>query len=363
MTLSTTSLSTSASTERLIEVLIVDDSALVRMILTQILDGDPGIEVVGTAPNPYVARDMILELHPHVITLDVEMPRMDGLAFLERLMTHFPLPVVMVSSLTQRGCETTLQAMELGAVDIVAKPALDVRRSLEAISEEVVEKVYAASKVSKWSLKRQFQQRGKKIKPRSNTHALANTTDKVIAIGASTGGTEAIKRMLMEMPANAPGTIIVQHMPPTFTTSFAKRLNELCAMTVAEARGGERVIPGSVLLAPGDKHMMIRRSGGIYSVSLNQNSPVNRHRPSVEVLFQSVAKYVGRNAVGVMLTGMGADGAEGMKCMRDAGAHTIGQDEASCVVYGMPKEAKRAGAVIQELPIEKITGAVLGALR
>ena len=352
-----------ATRKRTVKVLVVDDSALVRTMLTDMLSNEPGFEVVGTAPDPYVARDMIVELEPDVLTLDVEMPRMDGLAFLEKLMKHHPIPVVMVSSLTQKGCETTLQALELGAVDIVAKPALDVRRSLAAVRDEVVDKVRAASRVNRWALKRRLRERGQNPKPPAASRALANTTDKVIAIGASTGGTEAIKQVVCSLPPNAPGVIIVQHMPELFTASYAQRINSLSALTVSEAQGGERVLPGTALIAPGHSHIMLRRSGGHYMVDVRQGPPVNRHRPSVEVLFQSVAKYAGRNAVGVMLTGMGGDGAEGMKKMRDEGAYTIAQDEATCVVFGMPREAIRLEAVESVLPLDRIAGEVLSRFK
>lgn len=354
---------TVSTTRSKTRVLIVDDSALVRTMLTDVLSAEPDMEVVGAAQDPFVARDMVVRLKPNVLTLDVEMPRMDGLAFLEKLMAHYPLPVVMVSSLTQRGCEISLQALELGAVDIVAKPAMDLQRAMETIREEIVQKVRAAARVNAWVLKNQVRKRAARGTPPSASAALANTTDKVIAIGASTGGTEAIKDVLMALPPNCPGVVIVQHMPELFTKSFAERLDRLCALRVTEAAGDERVLPGTALLAPGNAHLLLRRSGGMYRVDVRPGPPVNRHCPSVEVLFKSVAKYAGSNAVGVMLTGMGADGATGMKEMFDAGAYTIAQDEATCVVFGMPKEAIRAGGVKDVLPLDRIPGAVLTALR
>ncbi len=345
-----------------VKVLVVDDSALVRTVLTKMLAEDPAIQVVGAAPNPFVARDMILDLQPDVLTLDIEMPRMDGLAFLEKLMLHHPLPVVVVSSLTKGASELTLQALELGAVDVVAKPALEVGQSLEEIRDEVVEKVHVAARVSQWQLRRQFEQRGQRPAPPTASHALANTTDKVIAIGASTGGTQAIKQVLCGLPADAPGVVVVQHMPVAFTAAFAEQLNEVAALNVREAHGGERVIPGTALVAPGDMHLLLRRSGGAYTVRLSDGPRVNRHRPSVGVLFQSVAKFAGRNAVGALLTGMGHDGADGMKQMRTAGAYTIAQDEATCVVYGMPREAVHLGAAVEVAPIERIAERIITAL-
>lgn len=349
---------------RPVKVLIVDDSALVRLLLTEILSAETDMTVVGAAQDPYVARDMIVELRPDVVTLDVEMPRMDGLAFLAKLMQHYPLPIVMVSSLTQQGCEIAMQALELGAVDIVAKPALDIRRSMHALRDELLDKVRAAARVNRWALTRAARQRAAQPAPRPlAAHALANTTHKVIAVGASTGGTEAIKTFLCGLPATAPGVVIVQHMPELFTATFAERLDKLSALRVTEARGGERVLPGTALVAPGNAHLTLRRSGGRYLVDARGGPPVNRHRPSVEVLFQSVAKYAGSNAVGVMLTGMGGDGAEGMRAMRDAGAHTIAQDERTCVVFGMPGEAIRLGGVVSVQPLDHIAAAVVNHLR
>ena len=340
-----------------IKVLVVDDSALVRQILTQGLSMDPGIEVVGAAINPYQARDMIIRLRPDVLTLDVEMPRMDGVTFLRRLMPQFPLPVVMVSSLTQRGKQITLDAMEAGAVDVVAKPSTDLSQGLQAMMQELRTKVKIAStaNVSHWKNKRVI------VKPPNV--ALQETTDKVIAIGASTGGTEAIRSILEALPANSPGVVVVQHMPPGFTRMFAERLNQKCALMVKEAEDGDRIIPGRVLIAPGDKQMQVHRRGGIYEVQCKEGPPVCGHCPSVETLFQSVAYSVGSNAVGVILTGMGRDGASGLAAMRRAGARTLGQDEASCVVYGMPKEAFEMGGVEQQLPLERMAEAILFAIK
>ncbi len=326
-----------------IRVLVVDDSALVRDTLSHGLSMDSEIDVVGTAADPYIARDKIIELRPDVLTLDVEMPKMDGVEFLKKLMPQYPIPVVMVSALTQKGVKTTMDALEAGAIDFVTKPKADIARGLKAMLAELRQKVKTAStaNVSRY--------RNRKIKPSNKisqySRALARSTDKVIAIGASTGGTEAIKAVISEFPVVTPGVVIVQHMPAGFTKSFAKRMNELCVMDVKEAENGDRIMQGQILIAPGDKHMSVKRSGGIYEASVSQGEPVCGHCPSVEVLMQSVAKHVGANAIGVMLTGMGSDGADGMVEMRKAKARTIAQDEESCVVFGMPMEAyKRGGA-------------------
>lgn len=369
-----------------IRVLIVDDSALVRDILQQGLSSDPNLEVVGTAPDPFVARDKIVELRPDVLTLDVEMPRMDGVEFLRRLMPQYPIPVVMVSSLTQRGKEITMQALEAGAVDFVAKPTSNVAAGLQGMMMELRTKVKIAStaNVSHWKNKREELISSVRantsggISSSGNTSvaagtttsgaitskakALAESTDKVIAIGASTGGTEAIRRLVREFPATMAGVVIVQHMPQGFTKTFADRLNEECAMEVVEAKNGDRVVSGRILVAPGDMHMKVVRSGGRYEVQLTQEDKVNGHRPSVDVLMKSVAEYAGSNACGVILTGMGNDGAQGLKAMRDAGAKTIGQDEASSVVFGMPKVAQELGAVQSVLPLDKIGQAIVQAV-
>ncbi|MFA7330162.1 MAG: chemotaxis response regulator protein-glutamate methylesterase [Candidatus Delongbacteria bacterium] len=330
---------------RRVRVLVVDDSALVRAVLTQGLALDPEIEVVGSASDPFVARDRIVQLRPDVLTLDVEMPRMDGVEFLRRLMPQHPLPVLMVSALTERGAQITMEALEAGAVDFVTKPAADVQRGLGEMLAELREKVKAVSRadVSRWKTG------AAQPRPRpAATRALAVTTDKIIAVGASTGGTQAVRDLMSGFPADMPGTVIVQHMPPGFTRLFAQNLDLVCAMTVREAREGDRLIPGLALVAPGDQHLRVVRSGGTYLVKLDSGEKVNGHRPSVDVLFQSVARDVGANATGVILTGMGGDGAKGLLEMRQAGARTLGQDERSSIVYGMPKVAAELGAVEQQ---------------
>jgi len=339
---------------RRIRVLVVDDSALTRRLLADLLARDPGIDVVGAAPDPYIARDKILRLQPDVLTLDVEMPRMDGLTFLEKLMRVHPMPVVMVSSLTEQGCETTLRALELGAVDFVTKPQMDLVARMPDAIPEIVEKIKAAA-----GARVRFSERGSALSPRGArparpTPIAIRTTQRVIAVGASTGGTEAIRQFLVEMPADAPGVIIVQHMPEKFTRAFAERCDGLCSIRVKEAEDGDRVLQGHALIAPGNYHMRLWRDGTTYGVGVEQGPPVNRHRPSVDVLFESVAGAAGVNAVGVILTGMGSDGALGLLEMKRAGARTIAQDEASCVVFGMPREAIHAGAVDHVLPLSKI---------
>ncbi len=344
-----------------IRVLIVDDSALVRQILAKGLSADPDIEVVGCAPDPYAARDMIVSLKPDVMTLDVEMPRMDGLEFLQKLMPQHPMPVVMVSSLTKRGVQTTFDAMAAGAVDFVSKPASDVGRGLPAMMNELREKVHAASRanMSAW---RSASRRTRPTEFVSTRRALAESTDKIIAMGASTGGTEAITSVLSEYPPDMPGVVIVQHMPAGYTKRFAERLDEDCAMHVKEAQEGDRVQAGTVLLAPGDRHVVVRRQGGIYRVELGDQERVSGHRPSVDVLFASVAKEVGANAVGVLLTGMGHDGADGLLAMRTAGAHTVAQDEATSVVFGMPKVAIEKGGAERVAPLVEIASVTAGFL-
>lgn len=343
---------------RKVRVLIVDDSALVRQILTQGLSGDPNIEVVGSAADPYQARDKIVALKPDVLTLDVEMPRMDGVEFLRRLMPQHPMPVVMVSSLTQKGKQITIDALEAGAVDFVAKPTSNVARGLQAMMLELRVKVKIAStaNVGHWKSR----QPAATPRPAAvSAGALAESTDKVIAIGASTGGTEAIKKVVTRFPASSPGVVIVQHMPAGFTRMFSERLNQLCAMEVKEAEHGDRVMSGRILIAPGEKHMRVIRSGGFYQVLCEPGEKVSGHCPSVDVMMHSVAKHVGRNAVGAMLTGMGADGADGMSAMRNAGARCIAQDEATSVVFGMPKVAFERGGAERLLPIEDIGSALL----
>lgn len=335
-----------------IKVLVVDDSAVVRKIFTTELGRDPMIEVVGTAPDPYIARDKIVELKPDVLTLDIEMPRMDGLTFLRRLMKHYPLPTVVVSSLTPRGGDLAMEALESGAVDVMCKPG--TAYSVGDMSVELIEKIKAASQVK---LTKQSGPVGRATD--APKLALAKTTNKVLAIGASTGGTQAIQAILSVLPANTAGTVIVQHMPENFTKSFANRLNEICELEVTEAKDGESVVPGKAIIAPGNYHMTLNRSGANYYVRVNKGPLVNRHRPSVEVLFKSVAKYAGANAVGVILTGMGADGAEGMLDMKNSGAYTIAQDEASSVVFGMPKEAIKLGGVGKVVSLDKIPSEIL----
>jgi two-component system chemotaxis response regulator CheB len=341
-----------------IRVLVVDDSSIARQVLTRALDAAPDIEVVGAAPDPFVARDLIVELKPDVITLDVEMPRMDGVTFLRKLMRHFPLPVVMVSSLTQRGAETTMAALEAGAVEVVAKPVVD-KHNLTEITVEVVDAVRAAARARV----RKYAPPSAAARPAPLPSAMVATTNKIIAIGASTGGTEALKDVLTRMPPNSPGIVVVQHMPETFTKAFADRLNGICAIEVKEACNGDSVTNGICLVAPGSKHMVLRRSGARYYVEVKDGPLVLRHRPSVEVLFNSVAKTAGKNAVGVMLTGMGGDGSAAMLKMREAGAYNIAQDEASCVVYGMPKEAVKLGAVHSQVSLSKIPEAILAHLK
>ena len=344
-----------------IRVLVVDDSALVRELLTAGLAKDPELEVVGSAANPFIARDKIIELRPDVLTLDVEMPRMDGVDFLRRLMPQYPIPVIMVSALTQRGAQITLEALEAGAIDFVTKPSTDVARGLNQMLTDLRQKVKMAAQVDLSAWKRRAVKR-EKPGPVLVRTALSESTDKVIAIGASTGGTEAIRRVISSFPANMPGIVIVQHMPPGFTKHFSDNLNEICEMDVQEAQTGDRVMPGRVLIAPGGKHMTVRRSGGIYLVDCQEGENVNGHCPSVDVLFHSVARYVAGNAVGVILTGMGGDGAEGLLAMRQAGAKTIAQDEASCVVFGMPKVAIERGAVDRIGPLDSIPQLIVSTL-
>jgi two-component system chemotaxis response regulator CheB len=338
-----------------IKVLIVDDSALIRQVLQEILSHDPEIEVVGTAADPIIAQQKLLTLLPDVLTLDVEMPRMDGITFLEKLMRVHPMPVLMVSSLTEKACETTLRALELGAIDYVAKPKLDVKAGTLDLAEEIVAKVKAAARARVFARRAPSHER----LPAQPVGALLKSTHKVIAVGASTGGTEALVQFLEPLPANAPGIVIVQHMPEKFTTSFAARLNSLSNVRVSEARDGDRILPGHALLAPGNFHMEVLRSGAEYRVRVFVADTVNRHRPSVDVLFASCARHLGSNAVGVILTGMGADGARGMLSMRQAGAHTLAQNEASCVVFGMPKEAIALGGVEEILHLRQMPAAAL----
>ncbi|WP_413724782.1 protein-glutamate methylesterase/protein-glutamine glutaminase [Sodalis sp. RH16] len=330
-----------------IRVLCVDDSALMRQLMTEIINGFPDMEVVATAPDPLVARELIKKLNPAVLTLDVEMPRMDGLDFLEKLMRLRPMPVVMVSSLTGRGSEITLRALELGAIDFVTKPQSGLRDGMLAYSESIAEKIRTAARA------RLPKRQGGSAPAVLNVPLLSS--EKLIAIGASTGGTEAIRHVLEPLPATSPALLITQHMPPGFTRSFAERLNKLCQITVKEAEDGERILPGHAYIAPGARHMELARSGANYQIRLHDGPPVNRHRPSVDVLFKSVAQYAGRNAVGVILTGMGNDGAAGLLAMRNAGAYTLAQDEASCVVFGMPREAIAMGGSNEVVPLHQMS--------
>lgn len=345
-----------------IRVLTVDDSALMRQVLATLLSKDPGIEVIGSAPDPFIAREKIKALNPDVLTLDVEMPKMDGLTFLEKLMRGHPMPVVMVSSLTEVGCQTTLRALELGAVDFITKPKIDLREGMEEVAQDLIAKVKAAAQAKV----RRMEGGGKgEAKPLASNclslppSAMIKTTDTIIAIGSSTGGTEAVKDVLMALPPNTPPILITQHMPERFTKTWADRMNSLCRISVKEAEDGDSVLPGHALVAPGSYHMTLVRSGARYTVRINQDPPVNRHRPSVDVMFASVAQYAGANAVGVILTGMGGDGAKEMLAMKQAGAFTIAQDEASCVVFGMPKEAIKLGGVDKILPLSEIPAAIV----
>lgn len=346
-----------------IRVLTVDDSALMRQVLAALLAKDPDIEVVGSAPDPYIAREKIKALNPDVLTLDVEMPKMDGITFLEKLMRGHPMPVVMVSSLTEAGCQTTLRALELGAVDFITKPKIDLRDGMEDLAQDLIAKVKAAAAAN---VKREALGARRETKPLTphpvpltSGTSMIKTTDTIIAIGASTGGTEAVKQVLEMLPAHTPPVLITQHMPERFTKTWADRMNGLCRISVKEAQDGDSVLPGHALVAPGNFHMTLVRSGARYTVQITQEAPVNRHRPSVDVMFASVARYAGANAVGVILTGMGGDGARELLTMKQAGAFTIAQDEASCVVFGMPKEAIKVGAVDKVLPLNDIAGAIL----
>jgi two-component system chemotaxis response regulator CheB len=340
-----------------IRVLIVDDSAVVRKVFREELAKEPDIEVVGVAPDPYVARDQIVALKPDVITLDIEMPRMDGVTFLRKLMKHFPLPVIIVSSLTQSGSAIALEAMECGAVEVMAKPG--AAYSVGEMGAQLVNKIRAAARVKVTAL-----QKNDLTRPASPaaSRALTASTNKIIAIGASTGGTEALKEVLMALPVNTPGIVIVQHMPANFTRSFAERLDGLCVLKVKEAEDGDTIAPGQVLLAPGNLHMVMRRSGARYYVNVKEGPLVCHQRPAVDVLFNSVAAFAGANAVGVILTGMGKDGAQGIFKMKEAGAKTIAQDEKSCVVFGMPKEAIATGGVDRVEPLPHIAQTILDYL-
>ncbi|MEW5967790.1 MAG: chemotaxis response regulator protein-glutamate methylesterase [Pseudomonadota bacterium] len=335
-----------------IKVLIVDDSALIRSVMKEIVGSQPDMEVVGVAPDPLVARELIKQTNPDVLTLDVEMPKMDGLDFLERLMRLRPMPVVMVSSLTERGSEITMRALELGAVDFVTKPKLDIQSGMRDFTDLIADKIRAAA-VANIKPRTPAQQQAAATRLAEVRNAFS-TSEKLIIIGASTGGTEAIKDFLVQLPPDSPGVLITQHMPPGFTHSFANRLDKLCRISVKESEGDERVLPGHAYLAPGHSHLLLVRSGANYMTKLDQGPPVNRHRPSVDVLFRSAAAAAGRNAVGVILTGMGRDGAAGMLEMKNAGAYNLAQDEATCVVFGMPKEAIAIGATHEVAPLHEL---------
>ncbi len=350
---------------RRIRVMVVDDSAVVRQVLSATLAEDPEIEVIATASDPVFALEKMQRDWPDVITLDVEMPRMDGITFLKKLMAERPTPVVICSTLTGKGTETSMQALAAGAVSIVTKPTVGLKQYLQDASDDLIHAVKAAAKANM-----------RRLAPLSTapkltadailsapSSAMAQTTDTVVAIGTSTGGTQALEAVLTRLPRVTPGIVIVQHMPEKFTEAFANRSNELCQIEVREAKHGDRVMPGRALIAPGGRHMLLKRSGAQYHVDIMDGPPVSRHRPSVAVLFRSVAKCAGKNALGIIMTGMGDDGARGLREMREVGARTLGQDEASCVVYGMPKEAMKMGSVERELPLHEIPAAVLSVMR
>lgn len=351
-----------------IRVIVVDDSALVRSLLAEIINRQPDMECIGTANDPLIAREMIRERNPDVITLDVEMPRMDGIDFLGRLMRLRPMPVLMISTLTERGAEVTMKALELGAVDFVAKPRVGLASGINELSAQIVDKIRVAAVAR---VHRMPPQGAVSSADPGNAASIAPaaallgrlSTEKLIGIGASTGGTEAIKEVLVPMPADSPAIVITQHMPPGFTTSFAARLDSLCQISVKEAVNGERILPGHAYIAPGGAQFRVARSGANYVAVVDDGPPVNRHKPSVEVLFRSVAAVSGRNAFGIMLTGMGNDGAAAMREMKDAGSYNYVQDEASCIVFGMPREAIAHGAADEVLPLGQIAPALIARLR
>lgn len=350
---------------RKIKVLIVDDSAVVRNTMAEIIDGDPELEVIGTAGDPFVAAKKLEQVVPDVISLDVEMPRMDGLTFLRKIMTQHPIPVVMCSTLTEKGSETLMRALEYGAVDIIQKPKLGTKKFLEESRIRITDAIKAAARANV----RKVVSKAVKVQPKLSADVVMpvtgpgrhrlQTTEKVVAVGASTGGTEALREFLQAMPLDAPGIVIVQHMPEMFTAAFAKRLDGICRIHVREARDNDTVLRGQALIAPGNKHMLLKRSGARYYVEIKEGPLVRRHRPSVDVLFRSAARYGGQNVIGVIMTGMGDDGAAGMKEMKDAGAYNIAQDEASCVVYGMPGEAVKLGGVDKIMPLNRIATEVV----
>ncbi len=349
-----------------VNVFVIDDSAVVRQVVSDLINDAPGLHLLGVAPDPLYALDKMQKAWPDVIVLDVEMPRMDGITFLKKIMSEHPTPVVICSTLTEKGTATSLQALSAGAVDIVTKPKVGLKRHLEDNGHDLIDAIKGAAHA------RVFQRRDTlpsalQPNPKLNadavlaapgTQAMAETTETVVVIGTSTGGTQALEAVLTALPRTAPGIVIVQHMPEKFTAAFAARLNSQCTIEVLEAQGNERVIPGRALIAPGGRHMLLKRSGAYYHVDVIDGPLVSRHRPSVDVLFRSAAKVAGRNALGVIMTGMGDDGAAGLKEMRDAGAHTLAQDEASCVVYGMPKEAVKRGAVERSVPLQQIANEI-----
>ncbi len=353
-----------------IKVLLVDDSAVVRQVLQAILDDEPDIEVIGAASDPIFALEKLSRAWPDVIVLDVEMPRMDGITFLKKIMAEHPTPVVICSTLTEKGAATTMQALAAGAVEIITKPKIGLKKFLQDSSHELVNAVRAAAQANVSRLGRSASAAAPlpvaaklsadAILPAGSSHAMAQTTERIVAIGTSTGGTQALEAVLTALPRVSPGIVIVQHMPEKFTAAFAERLNGLCQIEVREAKSNDRVIPGLALIAPGGKHMLLKRSGAYYHVDVVDGPLVNRHRPSVDVLFRSVAKFAGKNATGIIMTGMGDDGARGLKEMLDADAMTVAQDEASCVVFGMPKEAIKLGAAKKIVPLNEIHRAVLG---
>jgi two-component system chemotaxis response regulator CheB len=350
--------------KRKIRVLVVDDSAVVRQTIVELLSMDPDIEVVGTATDPYMAAKKMEEMIPDVITLDIEMPRMDGLTFLRKIMDQHPVPVVICSSLATEGSESTLKALEYGAVEIITKPKMGTKEFLLESQIRICDAVKAASHTgvkrrSIWNVAIAQKNSADVVMAKPNAHSMVETTEKVVVVGASTGGTEALRVFLEALPSDSPGIVIVQHMPEHFTRAFAKRLDTLCKISVKEAEDGDSVIRGRALIAPGNFHMLLKRSGARYYVEIKEGLLVSRHRPSVDVLFRSSARYAGKNAIGVIMTGMGDDGAKGMLELKEAGAFNIAQDEKSCVVFGMPNEAIKLGSVDKILALENIAGCVL----
>lgn len=351
---------------RKVKVLVIDDSAVVRQVLSEIINSDHRLEVIAIASDPFIAAKKLQHEIPDVITLDVEMPRMDGLSFLKKIMSQHPIPVVIISSLADKSTKTGLRALELGAVDVITKPPLNAKKFLEESRIRICDAIYAAAsaKLARRRISENIEYVPPKLNadavlPPSKNYSMLETTEKVIAVGASTGGTEALTKFLMDMPLDSPGIVIVQHMPEKFTTSFAQRLNDICRIKVKEAQNGDSIIPGQALIAPGNFHLIVKRSGARYYVEVKDGPLVNRHRPSVDVLFRSTARYAGKNALGIIMTGMGDDGAKGLLEMKTAGAKTVAQDEKSCVVFGMPKEAIKLNAVDEILPLDSIAGWVV----